>query len=509
MTFSSKKNFFLFIPIVLVSLLTFFPSFSHCFRSDQIVYLANTRHYDDIFSLSKNLWAYEHVREYLPGDTIFFRPLTSLTLGLEKAFFGSDFIAWHILGFIGHLLVIWILLNLLYRVNANPLAFGFALLFSSLYAGVDAVIWEHISSYLIFSALILGSIYFLKEACLRPEKGRPLFFMAYVLLLFACFFHELAVLFTWPLLNYYIRENTKNSGRIPREGFLLLLIPGLYVSAYILVNFSYQNASLNILARDQIHAIFNFENAFNAIRIIPRFFMQNVIAGFFPTALKGQLGLSERLAMTYKPFPELLVPLFFINCFTASVFLMALIKGISIQRIKENKNFIILMAHLIGIVIIIIPLARITTHGAQYVLNYSSYYSYMFWVYFLLLLHAITDWSCLKNIWKTKGALASLIALVIIFLLNSHQTLELNQGIKLNQAPLRHYLLALNHFVSTHQKEEDFRFRILNDVKISLSKLDPQTKLPQQDDLDLAEILYHRYHDKSRPKYILTQRAVP
>lgn len=122
--FKDKVAFYLyFLVIVAVSLVVFYPSFQHTFRSDQIVYFANTREYNDVISLWKNFYAYPQVRHYVPGDAFLFRPLVFVLLGFEKAFFNMHYAYWHVLGFVLHMLTVWFLFRILYDLKSGIFAF--------------------------------------------------------------------------------------------------------------------------------------------------------------------------------------------------------------------------------------------------------------------------------------------------------------------------------------------------------------------------------------------------
>jgi hypothetical protein len=153
-----------FLLLVAVSLVVFYPSFQHTFRSDQIVYFANTRGHDDVIALWKNFYAYSQVRYYNPGDGILFRPLMFVLLGFEKGVFDMHYAYWHILGFALHMLTILFLFRILYDLKAGIFAFLCSLLYACCCANMEIVIWEHINGYVLFNALLMGSLFYFKRS---------------------------------------------------------------------------------------------------------------------------------------------------------------------------------------------------------------------------------------------------------------------------------------------------------------------------------------------------------
>jgi len=70
-----KKLFFYFIPIIILNLLVFFPSFFHMPRSDQLIYLANTAQQTDWYSLAIKDYAITRADTvYFMHSELWFRP---------------------------------------------------------------------------------------------------------------------------------------------------------------------------------------------------------------------------------------------------------------------------------------------------------------------------------------------------------------------------------------------------------------------------------------------------
>ncbi len=150
-----------FAVAALLSLFVFYPSFYHIPRADQIFYLAETADTHDWYSLAIKNYALNRTRILCPGDESVFRPIFYFILGTEKWMFRYSFIYWQITAFLFHLLVLWWMLKLLLYIRKNIFAPLLAITFSFLTVSMEAVVWQHISSYLVFTACVFAALYHL------------------------------------------------------------------------------------------------------------------------------------------------------------------------------------------------------------------------------------------------------------------------------------------------------------------------------------------------------------
>jgi len=492
--FKEKARFCLyFVVIVSVSLAVFYPSFQHTFRSDQIVYFANTRAKSELIPLCKDYYAYPQVRYYFPGDAFLFRPLTFVLLGFEKAAFGMHYAYWHLFSFVLHMLTVFFLFRILYDIRAGIFAFLFSLLYACLYANMEAVIWEHISGYVLFNVLVLGGFFYFKrsfEGGRRNDLAIVLFF-----LLTCSFLHEWGNLFCI-LFGICFYFKNKQAGRIQDNWKVgLFFIPlVVYALAYFWVMGHYWAG----------HSAFDlkvtpFVYLWHVIGLVPQYFCQLLINGLFPSLLAGKITGMSRLSFDHK---SVFSPWFLFNLTAVMGMVFFIIGGFSKDVVKHNRSFLFLLAGIMSCQIISMPLIRLLTHGEKYILQDSSYYGYFFWSFALVAVYMLVDWPSLElsgnKVLKT-GRIMSMAALI---LLNAGSTWEMNQVIKEGRWAWQQYIDKLNRLVELHGKEKDFSFFIRNDVQIDLAYRLKGSKRPAMDKLNLASIFYFPYYNDRSPKYI-------
>ncbi|HZU36370.1 MAG TPA: hypothetical protein VFA18_10705 [Gemmataceae bacterium] len=180
---------FLLTAVVLIPplALAYAPSLKHMPRADQWDFLVDTMGLDDFATLAAHTWSYNRTRLMDPGDTQLFRPVLFLLLSLEKAWFGTDFAAWQAFNLLLHLIVCCLFLGLLRRMFAlarptetvawtlfDLLPLGLTFFFALNVGVVEQVIYHHLSGYLLFVVLVLGSLTFLVDVTSNqsPPAGR-------------------------------------------------------------------------------------------------------------------------------------------------------------------------------------------------------------------------------------------------------------------------------------------------------------------------------------------------
>ncbi len=160
-------NRWFFAGIVLVNLAVFLPMFGHVFRNDDW----------QLFHLTHGLgWLqlpYFADMSLRTGFVWIFRPLGGLILGIQRLLFGPEYFLYHCLGFISHMVVVWLLLRLMLTFQGGPLAYGFALLYSLMVGNFDCVAWLTSYYYVVQTALILAALVELREQLVRGP-GREL-----------------------------------------------------------------------------------------------------------------------------------------------------------------------------------------------------------------------------------------------------------------------------------------------------------------------------------------------
>lgn len=213
-------------------------------RADQIAYLHQISQYSSLWDILINSpsWNRTHVT-----DPILFRPVLYLQLGLFYYLFGYNFFLWQFASLVIHIIVVLGVYALFIRgsLKASIYPFLIAALFGCSFIGSELVLWNHISGYITFSALIIYSVLFLLQF---RRSGRKLHGgVALLLGGLAEFTYELGLVFNVlvavTLLYVYLK---KAEGEKPRER-ICLKFSLLFLAAAILYPLL---SVMDILVRD-------------------------------------------------------------------------------------------------------------------------------------------------------------------------------------------------------------------------------------------------------------------
>jgi hypothetical protein len=213
-----------------VAIPVYAPSLSRFFASDQIVYFAELNG-DRSLAAGLRLYDYSLTHKYDKGDEALFRPLLFALLALENTLFGYDYTLWNLFNLVLHLLVAYLLYELL-RTLAPPVwAAAGALLFAVNRAQVEMVMWNHLSGYLLAFASLLLALIALRKLAETPAR----FWLAvYGLAITVTMFSYEAGVFLAILAPAYLYCHLRHRADIPRGAFAiamalpLVLFAGLY-----------------------------------------------------------------------------------------------------------------------------------------------------------------------------------------------------------------------------------------------------------------------------------------
>jgi hypothetical protein len=139
-------------------------------RSDQLVYLYEASQFDSPAELLAHSASWN--RTISIGDHLLYRPFLYFLLAAEHILFGRTFVLWQAMGVALHAAQSLVLYRLLVRLApGRPVAaLAAAALFSSLLVSSEAVVWHHITGYILFTLLTSLSLWFLLDFL---EGGRP------------------------------------------------------------------------------------------------------------------------------------------------------------------------------------------------------------------------------------------------------------------------------------------------------------------------------------------------
>jgi hypothetical protein len=130
-------------------------------RTDQVIYLHQISQFNNFWDIFTNAPSWNRTQS--AGDFILYRPILYLLLGSFYYVFEYDFVKWQIASLVLHVIVVLGVHSLLLlgrlRLTLYPLLL--AIFFGVSLLGSELVLWNHIVGYILFSAFLVYSVYFL------------------------------------------------------------------------------------------------------------------------------------------------------------------------------------------------------------------------------------------------------------------------------------------------------------------------------------------------------------
>jgi hypothetical protein len=152
-------------------------------RVDQLGFLMERDRIDGTTDWLLHCLFYNRARVLTGEAHYLFRPLHSVTLGLEEVAFRHAPLAQGLLSLALHVAVAFVLYRLVGRLAGTAVAILATVAFATQYAGMEMIVWRHISPYM-WSSLFLG-LGLLKALDVHPRAASIAVF-----LLLACLSHE-------------------------------------------------------------------------------------------------------------------------------------------------------------------------------------------------------------------------------------------------------------------------------------------------------------------------------
>lgn len=417
-----KWQYISFAGIALLSLLAYYPSFSHIPRSDQIFYLAEVAGTEDWFTLAVKNYSLNRTRTMEAGDESTFRPLFYFVLGSEKWLFGYNFTWWQITGFVLHLFVLWRLLKLLLHIRMSIFAPLAAAFFSVMSIGMEAVVWHHINSYLIFTACVLAALYhLLLHGSGEASHKRHVWAMTGYLTA-ASFIFEAGIFFCL-LFALYLRINHPKEPK-PRTRWvpLMPLIPVILYAAFSASDFYLRGIS----SQEASQVFGNFSPGLVVFIVLTSactvFWW--VFSGVAPPV--PEIYIMGRLHVPLPRFGDILQVKNLDAPVIAGIALTILCIVILIRSahmLKARWKFIGLLGFMILSLIFIITSGRVISRGLSYLI-YNLYYTYIFWALFIVLIYSLVNFEMLDSRIRLRAAVIALIAVVTFT--NGYRSLKTN-----------------------------------------------------------------------------------
>lgn len=431
-TRGQRSRLLFFTLIAIFNFVIYFPSFFHVARADQIVYLADMATTHGWLSLVAKSYAYERVREFNPGDEIAFRPIFFFIIALEKWLFGYHFMSWQIVSFILHLVVVWWLLKLLMEIERSILAPLLCLFFSTLFVSIEMVIWHHLHGYQVFSVFTLAALYHL-YAHLR--EGKMKLWRVWTItgfLLLAAFSYEMGMLLS-VIASFYLGlsywgEQT-GDGDPPKlkswSAAVLLLPCVLYVVA------SASDFAVRGATAPEGYVIWNKLDVGTTTRNVIYTDALWFLGGVFPVGLNAipqeRIIMQPPNALPWHDAGKMsqLVLSIILGVALVTTYAVVFMKGMAKEFLQERCPMIFVLLSLIIAYTLMIVVGRINPRGFI-TLTYSIYYSYIFWIFLIVLIFITINFSILDKILSTGMKVTTLCLLMILIYTNSSLVHEMN-----------------------------------------------------------------------------------
>ncbi len=232
----------LWVLVLLAVVIVYLPSLDHLPRGDQRCILAETNGSAGMLEMVEAVVSYSRSRQIAAGDSLLFRPLFFLQLGVQRLLFEDRFAWWQLTGLALHLLVLWRLHALLVLWIPDRVALGLASLFALAALNVETVTWNHINGYMTFQVFALTAWRHAELAARSPtpEPGRIRLAAGHMLVATFCYEFgailsailalRVALAGTAGASNEAAGAPARNASRHLRAGLGLLLVPVLYAA---------------------------------------------------------------------------------------------------------------------------------------------------------------------------------------------------------------------------------------------------------------------------------------
>lgn len=490
--------------IIGVTLVIYFPSFSHLLRGETYTYLLDTQGDTTIGPLITKWYDYNYSRMYAAGDVWLFRPLLFVTIGLEKALFGLNYTYWRVAAFCMHLLAICCLFRLLWRIRPGAIAFSLTLLFSTAFLVTNTILYEQIAPRLLFMALTLSALYYVYSGI--SESSRKKLWIGCGCALVACFFYEIGLVFVVLLAGYFWLERRRLGSSWKYWSVLYLLAIPIYLSVYLPPRL--------LDTRPELGLEFSRKTSIEALFL--GLHSTYIIAGTWVTRTLFPMLYTLRPIELLRSFSLQIVPVFPILTSILSwaiVGVVVLVLGwlagtrkLFMSQLIRNPFFILLTCMVVSYVASV-SFFRVASHSLGNVLG-TNLHANVFLAFGIV-------WACIILSYRGfNGKLVQygvVVVLVVLASISAGKVLELNQNLKTLEQPARAYLYQVEEFVREHQSEDDFSF---------YSKAEPTTQETLGINMNLRhlgtlrrtacyftvpQVMYLEYWNKTNPKYFLVQ----
>jgi hypothetical protein len=483
------------ILLFLAAWILYTPGLDRVFVLDQTWYFAEL---DGSTSLADGLRHYDYAasRRYWKGDDALFRPLLFVWLAVENRLFSYRHVWWNGANITLHALTALFLFRLLVAIRPSPFALPAALLFVVLKPSLELVLWNHLGGYLLAALSLLIALR--AFVLMVRTEGEPsprttaVFALAFtagnllyeVIVPVSLLAGLLAVWVAW----------RRDGWPAPRRT-LVLLAPVLIFS--ILYSFHLLRVErFSYVDRSDVQGLFD---SANVLRVIPRsaeVMWRWTLELALPSAIRFLPAEFNRLAKEY--VFSWRSPVHVINAVLFLSTLILLAVSVSREHLRRTLPLLVLLAGALCAYLVVVCLGR-----PQGEVLSIAYYLYLFCLLLVVIAYAVVDFDRIKG-WTRAAAAVIVAALVVLHATESRMAIR--EIGRVNQRAST-FLTRVIRFIDAHKSEADLSIAMASHPPA----LDPEVVLvegypdhPTSVQVRrLTEILFKRYYDAEKPKYVL------
>jgi hypothetical protein len=508
------------------------PSQKHAPRADQWCFIVDTMKFRGVAATVAGSYSYNRTRTLSPGDTDLFRPVLFALLATEQWLVAGDLWVYQTIGIILHVTICFLLLALLRqlatlvpRVEAEAeveratetgwprtagdyVPYALTAFFALNPAVQELVIWAHLHGYLLFLALLFGSLNLLFRALAQPTFGSLWsgnLIGAWVLAFVSAFTYEMGQF-------YAVFAGLFSAvAAYPRTGLLrsltLFVLFASILPTYQAINrYDYELHRGQYIPDNAPRAIYDQLFTHATITHSVRFGLYTAIQPFCPSMLEtafsgGRLQIAETLwneTSWRKCGPTALVSAL-VLVLTMS-FTAAGLYGFCWRGQRLPILILLLLAALYAFYAAMTVLGRMNLRPGPAMLTSNCYYTYTAFVLLIPLLFAA--WQGILGAGSRVAAVgrsALVGGLVILSFVGAEHIRRVN--LEVAQTPLMRDITrpahAVNLFVKAHYHEPDFSIAIDYESSDTVPKYGYYTRA--------VDAIFHRWLAEE-PKYRIAIR---
>jgi hypothetical protein len=458
--------------IVAINLAVYWPVLFHYVRSDLWLLHLNTMGYHGLLDLITGTISYTRSTLYSPQDILSFRPLGNVFLSFEKFFFGFNFTYWQAAGLLLHIVLLLLLFKFIKQIVSSRLvAFVGVIFLSFLPAGFELVIWSYHIVYIVLICT-MAVMFFLQKTD-HFHGGKSLFLIVMAMFI-GVFTHELGI---FSAISFIITAFPyRNDSRLIKSAFFSAVLILMSYVVLDLVDYRIHSPYIHAVSATVTESN-NIISNLNPLRWL------NCLAGaiglvfawvfipLFPSLFET---IAAHRTYLFYDFNIARLPFLVLNVLFFSVCVLIFLRVFSYASLKRNRVSFAFASLFLFLLAFAVYGGRVATRGWAYILSINTYYYYIAWVFFIIVLACGVDRLKLNKV-TNRLKLMGIVLLLIFMAFSCSNIVRINS--RYNKIFFEHkrFKAVMENFVAQHKNEPNFNFIFKNhyryDVLVPISVL--------------------------------------